>query len=174
MFNLLFLIRGVRILTFPGVFVHELAHELACRFFQVPVYRVKYFEFSGETLGSVSHEECDSVVKTFLICFAPLFLNPFLGLALLMPVWVKVIHFETGNYYLFIRLWVAVSILVHARPSHVDAEIVLEKIRLKPKAVRNRYILFQTLAGFFTMPDMGMLELLFAWACVTFVPPLFI
>jgi hypothetical protein len=174
MFNLLFLIRGIRILTFPGVFAHELAHELACRLLGVTVSDVNYFKFTGETLGSVSRSPTNSVIKAFLISFAPLFLNVFLGLALLIPSWVYVVHFESGSYALFLRFWVAASILAHACPSHVDAEIVLEEIRNLPYSSRRQYGLIRLMAGFFTMPDMGVLELVFTWVCITQIPPLFI
>ena len=34
----------ISIITFPGVIVHELAHQLFCRWCKVPVYEVKYFQ----------------------------------------------------------------------------------------------------------------------------------
>lgn len=45
-------------LPFPGVMVHELAHQLFCRLMGVPVYEVKYFQFA-DTCGYVAHEPAE-------------------------------------------------------------------------------------------------------------------
>lgn len=34
----------ISLLTFPGVMVHEFAHQLFCRIMRVPVYDVVYFQ----------------------------------------------------------------------------------------------------------------------------------
>ena len=45
----------VSILTFPGVILHEYAHKLACEYYGVPVYDVKYFSFKLDKDGWVVH-----------------------------------------------------------------------------------------------------------------------
>ena len=35
----------ISILTFPGVIVHELAHQICCYICGIKVYEVKYFQF---------------------------------------------------------------------------------------------------------------------------------
>ena len=42
----MFVIPGfiISLVTFPGVIVHELAHQIFCMLMKVPVYDVKYFQ----------------------------------------------------------------------------------------------------------------------------------
>lgn len=170
MFNLLFLVRSIRILTFPGVFVHELAHEMACRILGVQVEGVRYFVFDGETLGSVSHAPTHSVYKTFFISMAPLPFGILIGMAILIPTWIHVAYFESASHFELIKMWVAVSILLHAAPSRQDGYNVIEEIRERPTSERGKYSLIRVAAGFFTMPDLGVLSLVFTWLCIAMIP----
>ncbi|WP_431212439.1 DUF3267 domain-containing protein [Puia sp. P3] len=45
----------ITLLTFPGVIVHEFAHQLFCRLYKVPVFEVVYFQL-GNPAGYVMHE----------------------------------------------------------------------------------------------------------------------
>lgn len=36
----------ISIITFPGVIVHELAHQIFCYLMKIPVYEVKYFHYA--------------------------------------------------------------------------------------------------------------------------------
>ena len=53
----MFIVPGliISILTFPGVIVHELAHQICCKICGVAVYQVKYFQFQNPC-GYVIHE----------------------------------------------------------------------------------------------------------------------
>lgn len=54
-------------LFFPGVFVHEVSHAIACFVSNVPVHRVEV----GWHSGRVIHDQ-GNVRTTFLIGFSPL------------------------------------------------------------------------------------------------------
>jgi hypothetical protein len=64
----------ITILTFPGVIVHELAHQLFCRWFKVPVFEVVYFQPKNPA-GYVLHEVPQHKWQTILISVGPFFIN---------------------------------------------------------------------------------------------------
>ncbi|WP_084177318.1 DUF3267 domain-containing protein [Natrinema saccharevitans] len=76
----------LRLLAAPGVVVHELAHEAACRLVGVPVLEVKYFGL-GDPPGYVRHGQPDRYRESFVISVAPFLVNTvvafgcFVGLA---------------------------------------------------------------------------------------------
>ncbi|MDR5587049.1 MULTISPECIES: metalloprotease family protein [Clostridium] len=126
-----FLISAV---TFPGVIVHELAHQIFCRLMRVPVYEVKYFQFKNPC-GYVVHEPADNPLKSFFVSIGPFLINTILGMFIMLPVSIEVFEFKNYNNLLNLFLvWIGISILMHAFPSKVDAENMIESI-LKNKEV---------------------------------------
>ncbi|NFG40940.1 DUF3267 domain-containing protein [Clostridium botulinum] len=126
-----FLISAV---TFPGVIVHELAHQIFCRLMQVPVYEVKYFQLSNPC-GYVIHEPCDKPLKSFFISIGPFLINTILGMFIMLPASVELFEFRNFDNFLNLFLaWLGISILMHAFPSKVDAENMIQSI-LKNKEV---------------------------------------
>ncbi|MBN1068042.1 DUF3267 domain-containing protein [Clostridium botulinum] len=126
-----FLISAV---TFPGVIVHELAHQIFCRLMQVPVYEVKYFQLSNPC-GYVIHEPSDKPLKSFFISIGPFLINTILGMFIMLPASVELFEFRNfDNFLNLILAWLGISILMHAFPSKVDAENMIESI-LKNKEV---------------------------------------
>jgi hypothetical protein len=53
--------------TFPGVIIHEVAHQLFCRVGRVPVYEVRYFQFDLKVAGYVVHAPVQDFGTAFLI-----------------------------------------------------------------------------------------------------------
>ena len=47
----MFIIPGflISFVTFPGVIMHELGHQVACWLSKVAVFNVKYFQFNAKT-----------------------------------------------------------------------------------------------------------------------------
>jgi|Deesub1362B_J571_1020462.scaffolds.fasta_scaffold10338_2 hypothetical protein len=112
----------VSALTFPGVIVHELGHELACKAVGLQVYRVCYFRF-GNPAGYVEHSPPTRYRESFIITVAPFFVNSFFAIiffaiALSIPSSIKISFFEIR--YLF--YWLGFSIGMHAFPSSGDAK----------------------------------------------------
>ncbi|MGE5579459.1 MAG: DUF3267 domain-containing protein [Bacillota bacterium] len=144
------LIPGVflSIITFPGVIVHELAHQFFCFLRRVPVYEVRYFRFKNP-LGYVLHEPTDNPLSTFVISVGPFIANTLLGALIVFPVSIEMSEFGVWNW---IRrgsvgfadivpflptlgvYWLGISILMHAFPSTGDAKALVSDI-LKNKNV---------------------------------------
>ncbi|NRT35807.1 metalloprotease family protein [Clostridium beijerinckii] len=124
----------ISIVTFPGVIVHELAHQIFCRLMRVPVYEVKYFQLSNPC-GYVLHEPSDNPLKVFFISVGPFLINTIIGALITLPVSIEIVEF--GQYSNLINLlicWIGFSILMHAFPSTGDAKCIVNAI-LKNKEV---------------------------------------
>ena len=124
----------VSVVTFPGVIIHELAHQIFCRLMRVPVYEVKYFQFSNPC-GYVLHEATQDPMKTFLISTGPFLINTLFGMIILSPAAIDLIIFKDYSNPLNLLLgWIGFSTLMHAFPSTGDAKVLVNNI-LKNKNV---------------------------------------
>jgi predicted small integral membrane protein len=124
----------ISILTFPGVIVHELAHQLFCYICNLKVYEVKYFQFRNPN-GYVIHESTENPGKVFVTSMGPFFINTILGLLIILPASIEVVAFkEYTNILNLILAWLGISILMHAFPSTGDAKVMVQQI-LKNKNV---------------------------------------
>lgn len=133
----MFFIPGILIslITFPGVIIHELAHQFFCRIMRVPVYEVKYFQLSNPC-GYVLHEPTQNPFKTFMISIGPFLINTLVGIIIITPAAIELIAFEVYSNPLNLVLgWLGFSILMHAFPSSGDAKILVNNI-LKNKNVQ--------------------------------------
>ena len=131
----------ISILTFPGVAVHELAHQLCCWMCRVPVYEVKYFRLKNPC-GYVKHEPVLDPWKNLAIGLGPFFINTIIGMIITaVPyfclwgdgemVYRNNILMHTLNLVLY---WLGLSVLMHAFPSTGDAKALIESV-LKNKEV---------------------------------------
>jgi len=130
------LIPGILIssITFPGVIVHELAHQIFCRIMRVPVYQVKYFQFANPC-GYVVHEKTENPFKNFVIAIGPFLINTVIGMIIIAPAAIELIVFKDYSNPLNLLLgWLGFSILMNAFPSVGDAETLVSDI-LKNKRV---------------------------------------
>lgn len=124
----------VSVVTFPGVIIHELAHQIFCRLMRVPVYEVKYFQVSNPC-GYVLHETTQDPFKTFLISTGPFLINTLIGMIILSPAAIDLVVFEHYSNPLNLLLgWIGFSTLMHAFPSTGDAKVLVNNI-LKNKNV---------------------------------------
>jgi hypothetical protein len=126
----------ISVLTFPGVIVHEAAHQLFCRLFRIPVYKVKYFRF-GNPAGYVLHERTDNPKANFFICIGPFLINTLLGAAVAFPSAIKFWGLGGGNLAALspldlLNLWLGISILMHAFPSTGDAKSLYASVIRNP------------------------------------------
>ena len=74
----------ISLLTFPGVIVHELAHQIFCRLTNTAVLDVCYFRL-GNPSGYVLHEKPKNAGINILIGVGPFFLNSILGAIIALP-----------------------------------------------------------------------------------------
>lgn len=120
----------VSLLTFPGVIVHEFAHEKLCNALGVPVLEVAYFRF-GNPAGYVLHGEPARYRDAFAISVAPFLINTVLALALFgavaaawgRPDGMGLVTDELGVVG-WVLLWLGFSVGMHAFPSTVDARSI--------------------------------------------------
>ncbi|MGB8451671.1 MAG: metalloprotease family protein [Anaerocolumna sp.] len=118
----------ISIITFPGVIIHELAHQIFCYICGLQVYEVKYFQFKNPN-GYVVHEATDHPGKVFLTSMGPFFINTLLGLLIMLPASIELIAFEDyGNMLNLILGWLGFSILMHSFPSTGDANVMVNQI----------------------------------------------
>ena len=110
----------IGVVTFPGVVVHELAHQLFCRWCGVAVYEVKYFQ-ADNPLGYVIHEPPKKPLHQLLIGTGPFIINSLIAFVIAFPAALPVALFNSGNLFDYIQLYFAISIGMHAFPSTTDA-----------------------------------------------------
>ena len=117
----------ISIITFPGVIVHEAAHQLFCRLARVAVLDVCYFRL-GNPAGYVTHEIPRKPYQHILIGIGPFILNTLLGALISLPAAIPILKFKmdfsASTFLEFILIWLGVSIAMHSFPSTTDAKIV--------------------------------------------------
>lgn len=124
----------ISILTFPGVIVHELAHQLFCRWLKVPVFKVVYFQVSNPA-GYVLHERPDNRFKSIAIGIGPFIFNTVIGAVIALPAALPVFRFNTANIFDYLLIYLGVSIAMHAFPSTGDANTIVQSLKEKSTPV---------------------------------------
>ncbi len=109
-------------LTFPGVMVHEWAHKKYCDWTGVVVHQVVYFRI-GNPAGFVTHEKPQKYNQIFWISTGPLIINSLL--AILLSYIVSLL--SPDSFFVYLLLWLAVSIGMHAFPSDQDAKHIFDE-----------------------------------------------
>ncbi|MBI5361182.1 MAG: DUF3267 domain-containing protein [Planctomycetes bacterium] len=118
----------IAVLTFPGVIVHEFAHQLFCRFSRVAIADVCYFRY-GNPSGYVVHETPRKLYQHILIGIGPFFVNTIIGALITLPAALPVIQFKSGGGLLdFFLIWLGVSIAMHSFPSIGDAQSIWQAV----------------------------------------------
>ncbi len=122
-------------ITFPGVVIHELAHQLFCRYFKIPVYQVCYFRF-GNPAGYVVHGPSENWIQQVLVGAGPFFLNSLLGALLAFPSALRVFEFDGAASPMdIVLIWLGVSIAMHAIPSAGDAKAMWAAVSGKKASI---------------------------------------
>jgi hypothetical protein len=125
--------RIVAALTFPGVILHELGHQLACRLLGIPVLAVCYFRF-GRTPGFVEHETPPRAWQSVAIALGPFALNSAAALVVGASVAVPAL-LGVGDWLDILLLWLGLSFGTNAFPSMPDA-LAAHTAVLAPTAAR--------------------------------------
>jgi hypothetical protein len=121
---------AITIVTFPGVIVHELAHQLFCRWFKIPVFKVVYFQAKNPA-GYVLHEIPLNKWHSVMISIGPFFINTILGALIALPASLPVFTFDTDGPLDYLLIYLGVSIAMHAFPSTGDANVIWATIKEK-------------------------------------------
>ena len=119
-----FVLAGI---TFPGVMVHELAHELMCRATKTKVLEVCYFRL-GNPAGYVLSEKASSVWKSLLISFVPFVFNSVAGF--LIGLASATVYRMEGHFGVVatILFYLGMSLAFHAFPSLQDAKVIDDEL----------------------------------------------
>jgi hypothetical protein len=120
----------IMIATFPGVIVHELAHQLFCRWMRVAVFEVCYFRI-GNPSGYVVHEPTKSHAQNIVIGIGPFLVNTILGAAVTFSSALSVYRFHNAGILDYILAWLGISIAMHAFPSTGDAQSIWAGLKAK-------------------------------------------
>jgi hypothetical protein len=122
----------ISIVTFPGVIIHEAAHQFFCKVNKLAVFDVCYFRF-GNPAGYVVHETTNDFNKAFMVGMGPFFINSFFCVlfcsAAFLPVW----ELEVVDPLAYFFYWLGLSMGMHAFPSTQDMK---EIWRLMPEAAK--------------------------------------
>lgn len=111
----------ISIVTFPGVIVHEIAHQFFCRLFRVAVFEVCYFRI-GNPAGYVVHEAPRKGYQNIMISVGPFLFNSIVGAVIAAPGAIPVLQFEAGSPLDYALVWLGISIAMHSFPSTGDAK----------------------------------------------------
>jgi hypothetical protein len=116
----------ISIATFPGVIVHELAHQLFCRWFKVPVFAVCYFR-TENPIGYVIHEPAEKVYQSVFISVGPFIINTILCFIIGFSAALQ-FKFQSANVLDYVLMYLAISIGTHAFPSTGDASALWKSV----------------------------------------------
>ncbi len=132
----MFFIPGIAItaLSFPGVIVHELAHQLFCRWCKVPVFKVVYFQLANPA-GYVLHEVPQNKWQSIAISIGPFFINTIIGALIALPAALPVFNFHNATLVHYLLIYLGVSIAMHAFPSTGDAAVIWQTLNEKDTSV---------------------------------------
>jgi hypothetical protein len=122
----------IALLTFPGIIVHEMAHQLFCRFLGIPVFNVCYFRIARGSAGYVLYEPPRSPWKSLLVGIGPFFINTVVGAILASPAVISVFIFDHPDLLNGFLIWLGFSIAMHAFPSTGDAATIWKSV-IEPK-----------------------------------------
>lgn len=124
----------ISLVTFPGVIVHELAHQLFCRWFKVPVFKVVYFQLANP-VGYVLHEIPVKKWHSIIISTGPFFVNTIIGGLIALPAALPIFKFDSGGPLDYLLIYLGVSIAMHAFPSTGDADAIWQHIKDKSTSI---------------------------------------
>jgi len=138
--------------TFPGVIIHEFAHEWACRRMGVRVVKVCYLRL-GNPPGYVLHERPATALQHVVIATAPLFISTFLSLVISCAVGMFFVSPAADDHHsviLALSLWLSFSFALHAFPSSGDADALWSDLKSPNVSLAGKLLL---------VPVVGLLRL---------------
>ncbi|HOM03811.1 MAG TPA: metalloprotease family protein [Acetivibrio sp.] len=167
------LIPGIVIsaLTFPGVIVHEMAHQLFCRLSKVAVLDVRYFQLKNPS-GYVIHEVPKKSWQNILIGIGPFIINTLVGAVIASGASIPVFKFDSPDIFDIILIWLGVSIAMHSFPSTGDAANIWKSVK-DPSTPILVKILTAPLVGLIYLCALGSvvwLDLLYGIAVALLIP----
>jgi hypothetical protein len=115
-------------ITFPGVIVHELAHQIFCYLYKIPVYQVCYFRF-GNPSGYVIHGPARKHWHNVIVAIGPFLVNTIVGAIIAAPAALPILRFHSADPLDYFLGWLGVSVAMHSFPSTGDAKSILATVK---------------------------------------------
>jgi hypothetical protein len=119
--------RLVSLLTFPGIIVHQLAHQFFCRVARLAVMDICYFRL-GDPAGFVVHEDAKRYSHQIMMALGPFLACSLVGTLLCAPAAIPTIRFRSPSGVDLLLIWLGVSIAMHAFPSVEEARTLWRSI----------------------------------------------
>jgi hypothetical protein len=162
----------ITLVTFPGVIVHEFAHQLMCWLLRIPVMKVCYFQVGIRgPAGYVIHAMPKSGWQSLLIGFGPFLVNTLLGMIVTLGVALHLMLGTINAWDIFVG-WLGISIAMHSFPSTGDAKSIWKSVT-GPKNSALEKIVAMPLIGLIVLGAAGSvfwLDLAYGVAMTLFVP----
>ncbi|SEP42903.1 metalloprotease family protein [Propionispora vibrioides] len=162
----------ISIVTFPGVIVHEIAHQFFCRVFRVAVVDVCYFRV-GNPAGYVIHETPKNLWHQLFIAIGPFIINTVLGAIIAFPAAMKY-HFSSMGILDGLLMWVGISIAMHSFPSSGDAKSIWNATKQAPFLVKTVSFPLVGLIYLGAMGSFFWLDLAYGVVVSNFIPDLLV
>lgn len=164
----------ITLLTFPGVIIHEIAHQFFCRVCRVAVLDVKYFDPGENPAGYVIHEIPKKLSHQVIIGVGPFFVNTIIGALISISAALPVLNFGGGTILDYVFIWLGVSIAMHSFPSIGDAKSIMSAIKDMKASFIAKLLLYPLVAliYFFSLGSVIWLDLLYGLGVVRLIPSL--
>ena len=143
----------ISLLTFPGVIVHEMSHQLFCRLARVAIFDVCYFRL-GNPSGYVVHEHPRKTSQQVIISVGPFIVNSVVGPLIAFPGIIPVVDYGSGSVIDYFLVWLGVSIAMHAFPSTGDAKSMWHAVTTQSDSVLAK-VLVTPLVGLIYLGALG-------------------
>jgi hypothetical protein len=137
----------IALLTFPGIIIHEAAHQLFCKIGKLAIFDVCYFRF-GNPAGYVIHEATDDFTKSFLVSMGPFFVNSVLCVTFCSAAFVPIWQLEVTDPVAYFFYWLGLSIGMHAFPSTQDLKCMWKLMPAEARKFNPLAIISYPIAGF--------------------------
>ena len=165
----------ITLLSFPGVIVHEIAHQLFCRLYKVPVFEVVYFRL-GNPAGYVLHEKPQRRIQTIMISIGPFIINTVIGALIGLPAALPFYEFHNPGLLDYVLIYLGVSIAMHAFPSTGDANSIWQMVKEEGTSIWVKLLAYP-IVGLIYLGSLGSffwLDLIYGAAVVIGLPHLLI
>jgi hypothetical protein len=124
----------IALVTFPGVIVHEAAHQFFCKRNGLGVLEVCYFRI-GNPAGYVIHETTAAFRPMWMVAMGPFFVNTTLCVLFCSAAFIPIGMLGVDDPLAILFMWLGISIGMHAIPSGQDMQGIW---RLMPSEARAR------------------------------------
>lgn len=131
----------IKILTFPGTFLHAYWEHIMCKTYDCPVDDRRYFRMN-EMCGHVDHDFFPTAGQQFAFCFFPMLFNGLLGIAVGLPAVINIVFLGTGAWYHYLMLWLGISLAANAFPLIEDAMALWEMVYGGEKSLVQKILAF--------------------------------